>query len=62
VTPLGASANNHELRDLITVGVPSGHVALDDVAPMRAVAAVVRKPFIKSVASMSSTSDVKLTV
>jgi hypothetical protein len=32
------------LEDLITVGVPSGHLALEDVAPMRALAAVVRKP------------------
>jgi hypothetical protein len=32
------------LEHLITVGVPSGHLALEDIAPMRARAAVVRKP------------------
>jgi len=26
------------------VGVPSGHLALEDIAPMRALATVVRKP------------------
>jgi len=50
------------LEDLIPVGVPSGHPALEDVAPMWTLAAVVRKPFMKGVASMSSERDVKLTV
>jgi hypothetical protein len=33
-----------DLENLITVGVPCCHLALEDVAPMRALAAVVRKP------------------
>src|SRR4029453_11445870 len=32
------------LEHLITVSVPSGHLTLEDIAPMRALAAVVRKP------------------
>jgi hypothetical protein len=32
------------LEHLITVGVPSGHLALDHVAPMRTLAPVVGKP------------------
>jgi hypothetical protein len=31
------------VENLITVGVSSGHLAIEDVAPMRALAAVVRK-------------------
>jgi hypothetical protein len=32
-----------DLENLVMVGVPSGHLALEDIAPMRALAAVVRK-------------------
>jgi hypothetical protein len=44
------------------VGVTSGHLALEDVAPVWELAAIVREPLIKGVASMSLRSDVKLTV
>jgi hypothetical protein len=50
------------LEDLITVGIPSGHLALDDVTTMRAMAAVVRKPFQEGVESKSSRSEVNVTV
>jgi hypothetical protein len=32
-------------EDLLAIGIAKGQLAADDIAPMRALAAVIRKPF-----------------